>query len=293
MKKTNQRLFSPLLLLLAAMALLAFGVFTNVLTDIWGPSIKEQLQHNAWLIAAFALLLAIVGYLYANQSSRAENTTPKAIDTNHYDEAFDKFRVLLLEQYQLRLNSKTSKRLPINLSAISTRFGFDPARAEIFLSKQTIESVDIASEIGKILATHQRLLLIGDPGAGKTTVLLYAAVNILNHAQEAKLPLILNLATWQKYGGFVKQDFATWYTQSIAHVYGLSMVFVEELLRRNAIVPFFDGFDEVLEYSRDDCFQKMTAYFGDHRNRQLTTFRIRALASRQNRTLHWGSRVRA
>ena len=185
MKKTNQRLLSPLLLLLAAMALLAFGVFTNVLTDLWGPGIKAQFQHNAWLIAAFALLLALVGYLYANQSSRAENAAPEAIDADQYDEAFVKFKALLLEQYLLRLNSKTGKRLPINLSAKSTQYGFDPARADIFLGKQTIESPDIAAEIDQILARHNRLLLIGDPGAGKTTILLYAAVNILNHAQEA------------------------------------------------------------------------------------------------------------
>ncbi|MFN0037615.1 MAG: NACHT domain-containing protein [Saprospiraceae bacterium] len=193
-----------------------------------------------------------------------KKAAPETVDAEQYAEAFGQFKKLLLEQYQLRLRAKTAKRLPINLSAKSTDFGMNPERVKAFFKDQTIDSEDIASEIDKILRTHDRLLLIGDPGAGKTTILLFAAINILLFRDEQKLPLILNLATWQK-----DRDFKEWYAQSIAHTYSLSSAFVGELLRRNAVVPFFDGFDEVAEEYRDDCFQKMAAYFGDQRNRQL------------------------
>lgn len=194
-----------------------------------------------------------------------KKSTPETVDAEQYAEAFDKFKGLLLEQYQLRLQTKTAKRLPINLSAKSTDFGMDPDRARAFLPTQTIESQDIAKEIDKILHTHDRLLIIGDPGAGKTTILLFAAINILmDKSREQKLPLIINLATWQ-----AGRDFKEWYAQSVAHTYSLSLVFAEELLRRNVVVPFFDGFDEVAEDAREDCLQKMSAYFGDQRSRQL------------------------
>lgn len=194
-----------------------------------------------------------------------KKSTPETVDSEQYAEAFEKFKALLLEQYQLRLQTKTAKRLPINLSAKSTDFGMDPDRARAFLPTQTIESQDIAKEIDKILHTHDRLLIIGDPGAGKTTILLFAAINILmDKSREQKLPLIINLATWQ-----TGRDFKEWYAQSIAHTYSLSLVFAEELLRRNVVVPFFDGFDEVAEDAREDCLQKMSAYFGDLRSRQL------------------------
>ncbi len=194
-----------------------------------------------------------------------KNSTPETVDAEQYAEAFDKFKALLLEQYQLRLQTKTAKRLPINLSAKSTDFGMDPDRARAFLPTQTIESQDIAKEIDKILHTHDRLLIIGDPGAGKTTILLFAAINILmDKSREQKLPLIINLATWQ-----TGRDFKEWYAQSIAHTYSLSLIFAEELLRRNVVVPFFDGFDEVAEDAREECLQQMSAYFGDQRSRQL------------------------
>lgn len=194
-----------------------------------------------------------------------KKSTPETVDAEQYAEAFEKFKALLLEQYQLRLQTKTAKRLPINLSAKSTDFGMDPDRARAFLPTQTIESQDIAKEIDKILHTHDRLLIIGDPGAGKTTILLFAAINILmDTSREQKLPLIINLATWQ-----TGRDFKEWYAQSTAHTYSLSLVFAEELLRRNAVVPFFDGFDEVAEEVREDCLQQMSAYFGDQRSRQL------------------------
>lgn len=276
MKKTNRRISSLLLLLLAAMALLAFGVFTNVLTDIWGHNIKAAFQNNPVLIAGFALLLGVVGYLYSKIENRSKKTAPESVDKGQYDEAFGKFKELLKAQYQIRLNSKTGRRLPINLTAKSTHFGMAPERVEAFFKDKdlTIESENIASEIDKILKTNDRLLLIGDPGAGKTTILLYAAINILNRSYSSddsessdelqKLPLILNLATWRK-----GRDFAEWYAQNIAHSYSLSPVFMQELLLRNAVVPFFDGFDEVAEKYRDDCFQKMAAYFGDEKRKQL------------------------
>ncbi len=194
-----------------------------------------------------------------------KKSAPETVDTEQYAEAFGQFKKLLLELYQIRIQAKTANRLPINLRAKSTNFGTSPERAALYFDDLTIESEDVATEIDKILNTHQRLLLIGDPGAGKTTILLFAAINILmDENREQKLPLILNLATWQK-----DREFKEWYAQSIAHTYSLSPVFVEELLRRNAVVPFFDGYDEVAEDSQEDCFQKMAGYFGDQRSRQF------------------------
>ena len=105
MKKTNQRISSLLLLLLAAIALLAFGVFTNVLTDLWGHNIKELFQNNPILIALFALLLGLVGYLYTKIESRHEKTAPEAVDKDQYEEAFVQFR-------KLRLNNTKTPQAP-------------------------------------------------------------------------------------------------------------------------------------------------------------------------------------
>ncbi|MBC7774320.1 MAG: hypothetical protein H7246_02695 [Phycisphaerae bacterium] len=200
-----------------------------------------------------------------------KKSAPETVDAEQYAEAFGQFKNLLLEQYQIRIQAKTAKRLPINLTAKPTHFGTSPERAALYFDDLTIESEDIATEIDKILNTHQRLLLIGDPGAGKTTILLFAAINILmDERREQKLPLILNLTTWRKREiNGQETNFAKWYAESIIHTYRLSRDFVYTLIKRNAVVPFFDGFDEVAEESREDCFQKMGAYFGDQRNRQL------------------------
>lgn len=269
MKIPSQRFFFLLPLLLTVVLI----IFGEALGDLWKEDVKALFQQNKWLLLAFVGLLALVGLLWDRRQNK-ENTVPETVDKDQYDEAFAEFRKNLLEQYQTRLNSKTGRRLPVNLAAKSTDYGFDPDRAKVFLNKKTIESANIASEIDKILNDNGRLLLIGDPGAGKTTILLYAALNILNTSYSSndskssdelqKLPLILNLATWN--GG---QGFADWYAQNIAHTYSLSPVFVRELLRRNAIVPFFDGFDEVAEEHRDDCFRKMAADFGDDKRKQL------------------------
>lgn len=266
MKLPFQRFFFLLPLLLTVVLI----IFGEALGDLWKEDVKVLFQQNK------CLLLALVGLLWDRRQNN-ENAVPETVDKDQYDEAFAEFRKNLLEQYQGRLNSKTGRRLPVNLTAKSTDYGFDPERAKVFLTNQTIESDNIASETDKILNDNGRLLLIGDPGAGKTTILLYAALNILNKISGSsdytkpsdkrlglKLPLILNLATWRE-----DRDFAEWYAQNIAHSYNLSPVFVQELLRRNAVVPFFDGFDEVAEDYRDDCLRKMAAYFGDDKSKQL------------------------
>ena len=177
MKKTNQRLLY-LLPLLLTVALIVFG---EALGDLWKEDVKALFQQNKWLLLAFVLLLALVGFLWERRQ-RSEKAAPEAVDKDQYDEAFVQFRKNLLEQYQTRLNSKTGRRLPVNLTAKSTHFGTAPDRVQAYFKDKelTIESENIASEIDKILKTNERLLLVGDPGAGKTTILLYAAINILN-----------------------------------------------------------------------------------------------------------------
>lgn len=264
-KPTFATMKTRLLYLLPLLLTVTLIIFGDALGDLWKEDVKALFQQNKWLLLAFVLLLALVGFLWERQQ-RSEKPAVEEVDKDQYDEAFVQFRKNLLEQYQTRLASKTGRRLPINLTAKSTHFGMAPERVEAYFKDKelTIESDDIASEIDKILKKFDRLLLIGDPGAGKTTILLYAAINILNEASEPKIPLILNLATWDD-----ERDFAEWYAQNIVHSYSLNPVFVQELLRRNAVVPFFDGFDEVAEEYRDDCFQKMAAYFGDQSSRQL------------------------
>lgn len=260
----RQRSGIVLSVLILALAALGLGVFTNVISDMWGQDIQQLFRANKWLLIVLTVALAFLGYWYAEGLKKEQKEEEETIDEDRFQKALREFRDDLIIQYQIRLNNKVTDRLPVNLAARSTDFGTSEERARLYFDHKTIESADIASEAGKILETVRRLLIIGEPGAGKTTIVLYTALDLLRDEKHPRLPLILNLASWRS-----DRDFEAWYVQNMAQSYNLSPLFAKDLLRRNLIVPVFDGFDEIHEDHRDDCFLNMKAWFGDSRERRL------------------------
>jgi hypothetical protein len=191
-----------------------------------------------------------------------KTTPPKVLAEDEYEKAHHELRKHLIEQYRTRLKSKLAFPMAINIGGKPTTFGTSEGYANDYqLNKDlTIEHDDIQNEIGKILNSHSRLLLIGEAGSGKTTILLFAALDLLTQEDNYQLPLMLNLATWQS-----DFDFAEWYERNVAESYNLSRAFAKTLIAKKDIVPFFDGFDEINETQRSHLFDKMRTYFGSDR----------------------------
>ena len=198
--------------------------------------------------------------------------TPKDLLPNEdYAKAYQELRTSLLDQYLKRIQSKLAFPMPINIGGKPTHFGTSEGYANNYqLNKDLIiEHSDMSNEVSTILETHGRLLLIGDAGSGKTVILLIAARFILEDKEATQLPLILNLATWRS-----SYTFEEWYERNVAESFNLSHLFAKTLIQKRAILPFFDGYDEILETERTDLLQKMRTYFGsDKANRFIISSR--------------------
>ena len=89
-----------------------------------------------------------------------------------------------------------------------------------------------------------RLLLLGDPGAGKTTMLLELAKSLLESGQQdptAPVPVILELSTWRE----DQKPLADWLVEQLWQKYKLDRTISRDWLESGQILPLLDGLDEL------------------------------------------------
>src|SRR5262249_31165647 len=90
----------------------------------------------------------------------------------------------------------------------------------------------------------RRLLVLGEPGSGKTKTLLELARDLIVEAEgdESKpVPVVLNLATW----GQVETRMTEWIAGELAGKYGAPRKLAKRWLEHGGLVLLLDGLDEV------------------------------------------------
>jgi DNA polymerase III delta prime subunit len=109
----------------------------------------------------------------------------------------------------------------------------------------------------------QALLVLGDPGTGKTTLLLELARSLLDKAEQDEtqpIPVIFNLSSWA-----VKHyDLETWLIDEMNARSDIPKRIGSDWVKNNQIVPLLDGLDEVGVTHRSACVQAINKFRNDH-----------------------------
>ncbi|MFC7530219.1 hypothetical protein [Actinoplanes sp. GCM10030250] len=94
----------------------------------------------------------------------------------------------------------------------------------------------------------RRMVLLGEPGAGKTVVGLMLTLGLLKvRAAGGPVPFFLSISSWDP----VVQSMDDWLIRSIAEsYYGGNQETARRLLQSGMIVPILDGLDEIPDSSR-------------------------------------------
>ena len=98
------------------------------------------------------------------------------------------------------------------------------------------------------LGEGRSLLILGEPGAGKTTTLLTLARDLLQHSNATgRIPAVFNLSSWT--GGPIEQ----WLIGELNSKYQIPKAIGQSWVTQQQLLLLLDGLDEVRADRRDSC----------------------------------------
>ena len=107
------------------------------------------------------------------------------------------------------------------------------------------------------------LLILGEPGSGKTLLLLELTRDLLARAfanEAHPMPVIFNLSSWTPKW----HSLATWLVEELSQKYQAPKRLGQEWVDNDRILPLLDGLDEVHPSYRKTCADAITAYRREH-----------------------------
>lgn len=102
-------------------------------------------------------------------------------------------------------------------------------------------------------------LLLGKAGAGKSSLLLALAQELLEYAEQDEqypLPVIVPLSSWAT----KDRSFQDWLNEQISQIYDIPYRLSKRWVEEQRFLPLFDGLDEVNEAEREHCITALNAY---------------------------------
>jgi tetratricopeptide (TPR) repeat protein len=107
------------------------------------------------------------------------------------------------------------------------------------------------------------LLILGEPGSGKTTTLLELARAAIARAEEDEtvpIPVVLNLASW----AMEPRPLAKWLVEELNDKYDIPRRVARPWIERDELWLLLDGLDEVKAEERDACVEAINTFRRDH-----------------------------
>ena len=107
------------------------------------------------------------------------------------------------------------------------------------------------------------LLILGQPGAGKATLLLELARDLLDRAAQDEshlIPVFFKLSSWAGHRGAL----ADWLVDELNKRYDVPRKLAEAWVEADVILPLLDGLDDVAAGHREACVETINAFLHEH-----------------------------
>jgi hypothetical protein len=98
------------------------------------------------------------------------------------------------------------------------------------------------------------LLILGEPGAGKSTAMLELLRDLVEREPTGKVPVVFLLSTWSS------EPLDQWMVSELAKNYNVPKSVGRQLIAQRALVPLLDGLDEVPSDRRESCVRAINDF---------------------------------
>jgi hypothetical protein len=106
------------------------------------------------------------------------------------------------------------------------------------------------------LGSGRTLLIVGEPGSGKTIALLKLTEDAINRTEpdlRQQIPVVFNLSSWARKPQSIEQ----WLIQDLLEKYQVSKALGKTWVESEALLLLLDGLDEVKAEQRNACVQAL------------------------------------
>jgi hypothetical protein len=132
------------------------------------------------------------------------------------------------------------------------------------------------------LGEGRTLLILGEPGAGKTTTLLELTRDLLNRAEQGldyRIPVVFNLSSWAG----KRQTIADWLVAELSSKYQVPKEIGQDWVKKQELLLLLDGLDEVKAEHRESCVAALNDFHQNYAPEMVVCSRIQDYSALSNR----------
>lgn len=130
-------------------------------------------------------------------------------------------------------------------------------------SGQILPEGKSVSNVFNQMGKGRTLLILGEPGAGKTITLLKLAKELIARTENdlsQPIPVVLNLSSW----GNKQQTIANWLIEELNSTYQISKALGKVWVENQQLLLLLDGLDEVKIERRETCIRAINEFMQEH-----------------------------
>ncbi|MGJ5632454.1 NACHT domain-containing protein [Nostoc sp. CALU 1950] len=130
-------------------------------------------------------------------------------------------------------------------------------------SRKVFSEGTAATDIFEGIGAGRTLLILGEPGAGKTVTLLKLTESLIARTENnlsQPLPVVVNLSSWAQQ----RKSITNWLVQELFEKYHVPKPLGKAWVEQEQLILLLDGLDEVDAKYRNDCVKALNQFIQEH-----------------------------